>query len=205
MTKQAAIDPKQRRRGAELHRAIEDAAWAELVQHGYDGFTMDGVAARAGTSKPVIYRRWPSRAALVIDTVTHHRSQSAPPSTTGRLGEDLIALLAHLAAPFNGETGPVLRGLMIDTLRDPELGGMAHDLLDDSPEAAGITTLLGRAVTRGEVAAERLTPVVLSLPLTLLRHEVLVNGIPISPRFIERIVTELLLPLLTSPIDSRCR
>ncbi|HET6737281.1 MAG TPA: helix-turn-helix domain-containing protein, partial [Kribbella sp.] len=55
-----------RRRGAALEEAILRAAVEELQEVGYRELTMDGVAARAGTSKNVIYRRWPSRAALCV-------------------------------------------------------------------------------------------------------------------------------------------
>jgi len=54
----------ERRRGAALEAAILDAAWAELVAAGYAGLTMEAVAARAQTSRPVISRRWPDRAAI---------------------------------------------------------------------------------------------------------------------------------------------
>ena len=47
-----------RRRGAELEQAILDAAWEQLIAEGYEHFTIDTVAARAQTSKPVLYRRW---------------------------------------------------------------------------------------------------------------------------------------------------
>ena len=43
-------------RGAELEEALLDAAWAELQEVGYPAFTYEGVAQRAGTSKPVLYR-----------------------------------------------------------------------------------------------------------------------------------------------------
>ena len=59
-------ETRTRRRGAELEQAILDAAWAELCEVGYTALTIEAVAKRAGTSKPVIYRRWPSRAHLVI-------------------------------------------------------------------------------------------------------------------------------------------
>ena len=53
-----------RRRGATLEEAILDAAWAELIDHGYAEMTLEAVAKRAGTSRPVLYRRWPSRTKL---------------------------------------------------------------------------------------------------------------------------------------------
>ena len=86
-----------RRRGEELERAILRAAAEELRESGYAGMTMDRVAARAGTNKNAIYRRWPHRAALGIaayrrlsddvmpkpDTGTLRRTNFASPATRG--------------------------------------------------------------------------------------------------------------------------
>ncbi|MFD0431658.1 helix-turn-helix domain-containing protein [Streptomyces zhihengii] len=40
-----------------------------LREQGYGGFTLEAVAARAGTTKPAIRRRWPVRQNLVIDAL----------------------------------------------------------------------------------------------------------------------------------------
>jgi len=55
-----------RRRGDHLEHALLAATWEELLAVGYANLTMDGVAARAHTSKPVLYRRWPTRPELVL-------------------------------------------------------------------------------------------------------------------------------------------
>jgi AcrR family transcriptional regulator len=47
----------ERRRGKALEDAVLDAAWSELLDAGYARFTMETVAARAHTSRPVLYRR----------------------------------------------------------------------------------------------------------------------------------------------------
>ena len=55
----------QRRRGAALENALLDAAWDELVEKGYDGFTIESVAERAQTARAVIYRRWATKPELM--------------------------------------------------------------------------------------------------------------------------------------------
>jgi AcrR family transcriptional regulator len=55
-----------RRRGAALEATLLDSAWTELVSVGYMNLTMEGVAARARTSRQVLYRRWPNRAQLIL-------------------------------------------------------------------------------------------------------------------------------------------
>ena len=58
----------KRRRGEELDAAIRGAVLDVLVEHGPGGVTMEAVAAAAGTSKPVLYRRWPDRASMLKDS-----------------------------------------------------------------------------------------------------------------------------------------
>lgn len=64
----------QRRRGAALESALLEAAWAELEEHGYGRFTMEGVARRAETSRPVLSRRWTGRAELAVAAIGRHFS-----------------------------------------------------------------------------------------------------------------------------------
>src|ERR1700733_12912804 len=86
--------PAQRRRGEALEKALLDAAWAELLQIGYDDLTLEAVANRAGTSRAVLYRRWPSKQDLLLATIAHQAATDpvvAP--DTGSLRDDVIGLL----------------------------------------------------------------------------------------------------------------
>src|SRR5689334_2117613 len=85
---------KTRRRGVELDRALLDAAWDELLEKGYENLTMESVADRADTSRPVIARRWADRPSLVMAAIRHwheHNPLAAP--DTGSLRGDLLAYL----------------------------------------------------------------------------------------------------------------
>src|SRR5690349_10368408 len=84
-----------RRRGEALEEALLDAAWEELRQRGYAGFTMESVADRARTGRQVLYRRWPSRRDLVVATISRYFDRNpVPPPDTGSLRGDLIAYLS---------------------------------------------------------------------------------------------------------------
>src|SRR5947209_14535587 len=88
-----------RRRGAALEEALLDAAWAELIETGYAGFTIEAVAERAQTSRAVIYRRWPQRWDLITAAVRHYQELN-PVRTpdTGSLRDDLIVYLTDASA-----------------------------------------------------------------------------------------------------------
>jgi AcrR family transcriptional regulator len=59
-----------------LEQAIVDAAWQELTERGWAGFTVEGVAARSGAAKTVIYRRWRNRVHLAQDMLLRATTDS---------------------------------------------------------------------------------------------------------------------------------
>ena len=183
----------ERRRGAALEKALLDAAWEELTAGGYARFTMDAVVQRAGTSPPVLYRRWSSRDELVRAAVVHVLEQSRiDVPDTGSLRGDVLALMreinatrvrlvtvmnAHLAAYYQ------------------ETGTNPGDLLAEGPEQSA-DVLFDRAVGRGEINPENLSERIKSLPFDLLRHEILVTFAPVPDRVLEEIVDTIFLPLV---------
>ncbi|MGX9923154.1 TetR/AcrR family transcriptional regulator [Streptomyces sp. NPDC002248] len=183
----------ERRRGAALERALLDAAWEELTARGYAGFTMDAVVRRAGTSPPVLYRRWPDRDTLVRAAVTHvlERSHIDVPDT-GSLRGDLLTLMRTI-----NETRVRLITVMNAHLAGyyQETGTNPGDLLADAREANG-DAIWERAVARGEIAPGRLTERIKRLPFDLLRHEILISFAPVPDAVLEEIVDTIVLPLV---------
>src|SRR5438132_5643442 len=81
-----------RRRGAVLERAILDAALEQLSTVGWNGLTMEGVAAGAQTGKAAVYRRWPSKEDLVADALQSGLPRIEEAPDLGSVREDLLAL-----------------------------------------------------------------------------------------------------------------
>jgi AcrR family transcriptional regulator len=193
-----------RRRGVRLEDAILDAAWAELVERGYPGLTLEGVAKRADTSRPVLYRRWPSRTALATAALGRHIAQN--PIVVPDLGSvrDEICLLLRR---MSDRARPDMIRLVFDMQKDladqhSSLAEMRAQLRAQIVDSDVMQTILGRAIDRGEIAAARLTPRIVSLPTDLARHEVLMTFEPLSDEAIKEIVDEVFLPLV-SPTDQR--
>ncbi|MEU5992053.1 TetR/AcrR family transcriptional regulator [Spirillospora sp. NPDC047418] len=186
----------ERRRGAALEKALLDAAWAELTEHGYARFTMDAVVKRAGTSPPVLYRRWPDRDELVRATIAHTlRANVIDVPDTGSLREDVLSLMREISA-----TRLQLVTVMSVNLSSyyEETGTNPGDLFD--PATTGrkeaLDVLFDRAVDRGEIDPERLTERIKSLPFDLLRHEFLTTFAPVPDDVLEEIVDTIFLPLV---------
>ncbi|MGR6918637.1 TetR/AcrR family transcriptional regulator [[Actinomadura] parvosata] len=183
----------ERRRGAALEKALLDAAWQELTAAGYAGFTMDAVVQRAGTSPPVLYRRWPDRDALVRATVAHVLEQARiDVPDTGSLREDVLTLMREI-----NTTRVRLITLMNVHLAGyyQETGTRPGELLSPGGDDGG-DVIFQRAAERGEIRPERLTERIKALPFDLLRHEILVTFAPVPDDVLEEIVDTVFLPLV---------
>jgi AcrR family transcriptional regulator len=184
-----------RRRGQALEDALLDAAWEELQEGGYGALTMERVAERAGTSRAVIYRRWPGRAALVIAALRHRRPVNAGSiPDTGTLRGDILALMRK-ASGRAATIGPdTMVGLLADLLGDEDgYQAIGTQLLRGGTEA--MRTILDRAAARGEARPD-VPDRVARLPLELLRHELILTHRPPTKAALEGIVDEVFLPLV---------
>lgn len=185
-----------RRRGAELDNALLDAAWAELVERGYAGFTMDRVAERAGTSRTVLYRRWADRHALLRATFAHtvDRHKVELPDT-GSLREDVLALMRAanaMAVPVATMLSTHLAGYFQETGTTPaDLG-----LTIGPGSTKAIDIVVERAVERGEVDPARVSERKKSLPFALLEHQLVMTFHPLADEDLVEIVDSLFLPLV---------
>lgn len=183
-----------------LDAVILDAVLQGLTEHGYDRMTMDDIAARARVGKAAIYRRWPSKAAVVADAIAHWRRRLGPvePPNTGSLRADIDAIVA--AVPDFDEadlsTIKVVVGVATAAMHHPVLAAALDDLALSTPRHA-IRAVLDQAVARGEIPAGRdlsLVPDAL-LGLNVLR---VMTGRPIDRVYVRRALESLLLPLLAA-------
>jgi AcrR family transcriptional regulator len=194
-TRHAHSGGRTRRRGTALEAALLDAAWAELQATGYQAMTMEAVADRAGTSRAVLYRRWPKRAELVVAALRRHRPLlSGPIPDTGSLRGDVLALLSRMSERFTA-TGPeTLYGILGDYLADAELfAHLSGDVLQIGPDI--MTGILNRAAGRGEARPD-VTTRVAALPTELFRNELFLRRTPPTPAVIAEIIDDVFLPLV---------
>jgi AcrR family transcriptional regulator len=192
--KEGGVEAKKgRRRGDALEAAILDAAWAELLEAGYSGFTVEAVARRAGTSRPVLARRWPHRADLAVAALAHYsRINPIEVPDLGNVRAELIFALQTLA-----ERGASTVIKVVLSMNDyfTETHSSLADLRARLIGENKFEQLLRRGVARGELDQSRLTPRISSLPLDLLRHEVLMTRKPVSNELIVEIIDTIFLPL----------
>lgn len=137
-----------RPRSKEAHQAILNATLQLLIEVGYDRLTIAGVAKRAGVGKATIYRRWPSRAPLVIDAFELLPPLISP--DTGNMFDDLVHLLKSYVHTLNSTPlALVLAVLAGERAHNPELSKQLEPLfyLRKKP----MDDILARAVSRNEL------------------------------------------------------
>ncbi len=187
-----------RRRGDALYAAIFEATLAELTAVGYAELKMEHVANRARASKGSLYRRWPSRAELVVDAVHYTLPGCGElPPDTGSVREDVLACLRGFADLLNGASGEAIRGLMAETIRNPDLMEVIRIRFIE-PGVSLFLDVLRRGAVRGEVRATALTPRIASVGPDLLRQHFLMNCSPIPDRVLIEIVDDVIIPLIRS-------
>lgn len=191
-----------RRRGEVLENDILQAVWNELAEVGYTHLTMEGVAARAKTNKPSVYRRWPQKSELVIASLQKQLSKRAIViPNTGSLRSDLLNLLYNITKTMKVIGAETLHGLMADHFGKEMSTSLPLKIGAISDESdAVMMTILTNAQARGEVDLKKIKKRIISLPMDLIRYEVLTTHEPISDERIIEIVDDIFLPLVRTSL-----
>lgn len=190
-----------RRHGAELDTAIRSAVLELLAAHGPDGVTMEAVAAAAHTSKPVLYRRWPDRRALLRDTLMAVATSAFSSRDTGSFRDDMLAVLRSWADLFTGDGAPLMRSVVMAVAADPELqASFRADVL--GMRKTEMDAIIARGIERGEVRPDVPTEILRELGQSVLWHRLLISGDPIDHQVATQLVDEILMPL-AAPTTSR--
>jgi AcrR family transcriptional regulator len=189
-------ETKSRRRGAELEQAILRAAWAELQDVGYARFSIESVAARASTSKPVIYRRWSNRAELAVAAWSNQVPKPQLSPDTGALRTDLLVLFTRIARRADSMMNEMIAGVMSEAFRHPEVAALLRNRLASAPVGEVVRAIVDRAVARGELPPVDVPPKAARLPFDLVRNDSVMCGAPMSNEAIVEIVDDVYLPLL---------
>jgi AcrR family transcriptional regulator len=166
-----------RPRDARADEAILDAALEVLAEVGPARFTVDAVAARAGCGKATIYRRWPSRGALLLDTGHHRLGLHVSDPDTGSVRDDLVAMVGELATKMRDTpAGKIMPAVLAEAAVDPQMREVLAAFVHDRRELA--LNAICRGVARGELPAGTDAEFVLDLLGGLVFFRVLVADNP---------------------------
>jgi AcrR family transcriptional regulator len=155
------ITPPRTPKGRALHRRDENARLAVLhaaddllVERGFGGVTIEGIAARAGVAKQTIYRWWPSKVDILLDTLIDDASSQLSIPATGSTLDSTRRYLRSLARFLTKEpAGRVLLALIGEAQHDPEMARIFHRRYL-GPQRRSEREMLERGITSGELTSE---------------------------------------------------
>lgn len=184
---------------------ILDAALAVLADCGYDAMTMDMVATRAKAGKATLYRRWPSKADLVIEAVACMKQGEATLAgvpDTGTLRGDLVAMIRPHSMEEAERKMQVMGGLVSMLSRDPQLADAVNEAITE-PRARLNRLLIQRAIDRGEVSADVDIDTVAHISPSMVAYRTIVQRTPVDREYLIGLIDGVVLPALGLPPGGR--
>jgi AcrR family transcriptional regulator len=174
------------------------AALEVLGEVGYDRLTMDAVARKAKASKATLYRRWTSKAALVIDALhnAHPDKKHLSDVDTGTLRGDLVATFCADGGLTDKSEVDGFAAILTAITLDPEFAAIfRRDVL--GPKIAANRAIFERAMARGEISPDvDLELLVPALPGIVL-NRFFTEGLAPTPDVVVRVIDQIILPAAT--------
>ena len=171
------------------------AATLELLQeHGYDRLTVEAVAAKAKASKATMYRRWPSKADLVLAAFIEGACGSAVAPRTGTLRGDLMAIGASVCEQ-GLEHASTMRAVLNEMSHSPALSAAMQEEFIHQRRLV-MEEVLADAVKRGEIDAAAISDELFDLLPGYLVFRSLVSERPPTQKTVRMLVDDVLLPVL---------
>ena len=173
-------------------REILDAALEVLSEVGYDRLTMDAVAQRAKASKATLYRRWNSKATLVVEALARTKGAPQVPDT-GSLRSDLLTAFCGMGGLTDSGTTATLGAVLTAASTDPEFAREFRAQVVE-PKARVSSEIFERARARGELRDDLDIDIVIPALAGIVLHRVFVFGDAPDPTLIERAIDQIILP-----------
>ena len=186
-----------RRRGAVLERAILDAALDQLSTVGWNGLTMEGVAAGAQTGKAAVYRRWPSKEDLVADALQAGLPRIEEAPDLGSVREDLLALCRQAREAMFSRPGFAVRSVIHEC--DPIQAERFHGVIFDGivePTIKLLREVITRGIERNEVRPDAANSYVFDAIPAMMMYRSKLRGSEWDDRDLEEMIDQLMVPLL---------
>ncbi len=176
-------------RGEAVVAAVINATVEELAKVGYEGLSIDAVAQRAGVNKTTVYRRWPTKADLVIASVQAAKAEFKCPDT-GSVRGDLIVMLSSIRDFMTTNQGHCFFKMFFERNEDPDLLRAFRAMRESTNDPPRM--VLARAMDRGELPKESDPHLLMLSMVGALRHLVLFEREIVTRARIEAIVDLLL-------------
>lgn len=167
-----------------------------LGEVGYDRLTMDAVAARAKASKATLYRRWSTKAKLVIDALHATKDHGPFPEDTGSLRGDLEAAFCGMGGLTDPELVATMGSVITAISRDKEFASEFREhFIAAKVELSRI--IWDRAAARGELRPDLDVDLISHAMPGVILHRVFMLGEIVTEDLVTRVIDQIIIPAAT--------
>lgn len=172
-----------RPRDPELEGKVFEVALKLYGAQGWEGFNFEVIARGAGVGKNALYRRWPTKGALLRELL-QDRWVAVDRIDTGDLRQDLVALCRMLFQHIAGQTGPIGLQLQLDLVRHEVVAEAMAGYREQVRRSARAIVL--RGIERGELPAGTSATLVLDVIAGAVVNHVSATPEPLREEMLER-------------------
>ncbi|MEV8433944.1 TetR/AcrR family transcriptional regulator [Streptomyces sp. HUAS 31] len=178
---------------------IRRAVFEELAQTGFARMSMEAVTRRARVGKAALYRRWPSKEAMVVELVSEAAAEHLPVTAgSGSLRDDVERFVRDTMADLRHPlVGRIVPDLVAESARNPSLSAALHEAVL-TPRRAAVATVLHQAIDRGELPADIDMGLAVDLFGAPLYFRMLAVGGPTDDAYVARLTRAVLSALAAS-------
>jgi AcrR family transcriptional regulator len=182
--------PMGRPRSERRHKAILQAAIDLVHEKGFRGLSVESLAAKTGVAKTTIYRRWPNKAAVVMDAFMQRLLWTQFPNT--KKATDSIRLqMRSMAKAFRAKDGAVVKALIAEAGFDVELANAIRDRWT-VPRRKLALAVLQRAVSQGELRSDIDLEATIDLLYAPMYYRLQRGTPPLSDEYIDEIFDQVM-------------
>jgi AcrR family transcriptional regulator len=181
-----------RPRSERARLAVLEAAADLLIEGGMTAATVEAIAARAGVGKATIYKWWPSRGHVALDSFFMRTKTTMAVEAGASLVEALTAQVGALVGLLRDPaTGSLMREIVAVAQTDPDIRS-ALDTQWVRPRRVAVERVLREAAERGEIRADVDFAAAMDQLFAPLYYRLLFGHEPLDDRLTETLVRQVI-------------
>jgi AcrR family transcriptional regulator len=181
--------------------AIMRAALDLAAESGYAKLSIEGVAARAGVGKHTVYRRWPSKGLLFLDSLLSANELLLEYPRTGDIMGDLRTQI-HAAVDLLGGPpwAPLVQALLGEAQHDPAVAAGLNERFI-RPQTEKTIARLKEAKDQGQISPNLDLDLGMSLLSGPLYFTFMITQEPVTHDYVDRVLEALFAGMAPNPRD----
>lgn len=176
-----------RPRNVEAQKSILSASYELLLENGFQAVTVDKIADRAQVSKATIYKWWPNKAAVVMDSFLYAATARLPVPDTGSAFQDIQIHATNLARFLTSREGTIITELLGEGQFDSGLAE-AYRARFFRPRRLEARGLLEKGIQRGELKENLDIDICTDLIYGPIFYRLLVTGDTLDETYVQQLV-----------------